>query len=63
MEELNFEIELKKLNDIVKRIQSDELSLDDSLRLYEEGNTIIKKLNDALKGAEEKIEKIIESNK
>lgn len=63
MEEINFEKELKRLNEIVSKIQDNELPLDESVKLYEEGNSIIKKLEKALKDAEEKVEKIVDINK
>lgn len=62
-ETINFEKELARLNEIVSLIQGDEISLDESLKLYEEGNAIIKKLDAALKEAENKVETIVESNK
>ena len=62
-QEVNFEKELNRLKEIVSLIQQKELSLDESLKLYEEGNKIIKLLNEELKKAEEKVEKIIEIEK
>lgn len=52
-----FEDNLKRLEEIVNKIESGSLSLDESLSLYEEGNKLIKKLNLALKEAKEKIGK------
>ena len=63
MEEINFEKELNRLKEIVSLIQQKELSLDESLKLYEEGNKIVKLLNEELKKAEEKVEKVIEVGK
>lgn len=62
-QEVNFEKELNRLKEIVSLIQQKELSLDESLKLYEEGNKIVKLLNEELKKAEEKVEKIIEVEK
>lgn len=62
-QEVNFEKELNRLKEIVSLIQQKELSLDESLKLYEEGNKIVKLLNEELKKAEEKIEKVIEIEK
>lgn len=62
-QEVNFEKELNRLKEIVSLIQQKELSLDESLKLYEEGNKIVKLLNEELKKAEEKVEKIIEIEK
>ena len=61
--EVNFEKELSRLKEIVSLIQQKELSLDESLKLYEEGNKIVKLLNEELKKAEEKVEKVIEIEK
>ena len=62
-QEVNFEKELNRLKEIVSLIQQKELSLDESLKLYEEGNKIVKLLNKELKKAEEKVEKVIEIEK
>ena len=61
--EVNFEKELNRLKEIVSLIQQKELPLDESLKLYEEGNKIVKLLNEELKKAEEKVEKVIEIEK
>ncbi len=61
--EVNFEKELNRLKEIVSLIQQKELSLDESLKLYEEGSKIIKVLEEELKKAEEKVEKVIEIEK
>ena len=62
-QEVNFEKELNRLKEIVSLIQQKELSLDESLKLYEEGSKIVKVLNEELKKAEEKVEKVIEIEK
>lgn len=56
---INFKEELNHLKQIVSDIQSGNLSIDESLKLYEEGQKIIALLNEELKKAEEKVEKII----
>ena len=56
---VNFEEELNHLKQIVSDIQSGDLSVDESLKLYEEGQKIIALLSEELKKAEEKVEKII----
>ena len=61
--EFDFEKELNRLKDIVNKIQNSDVSLDESLKLYEEGNKIIAKLTEELKKAEDKVEKVIEANK
>ena len=61
--EFDFEKELNRLKDIVNKIQNSDVSLDESLKLYEEGNKIIAELTEELKKAEDKVEKVIEANK
>ena len=56
---IDFAKEMKRLDEIVEEVSSKALSLEESLKLYEEGNEIIKKLELALKEAEEKVEKIV----
>ena len=50
--EINFEEELNRLKEIVSLIQQKDLSLDESIKLYEEGTKIVKVLNEELKKAE-----------
>jgi len=57
---VNFKEELDRLNEIVEKISSKALPLDESLKLYEEGSEIIKKLEQELKDAEAKVEKIVD---
>lgn len=57
---INFKEELDRLNDIVEKISSKTLSLDESLKLYEEGAKIIKTLEEELNAAEAKVEKIVD---
>lgn len=61
MEEVNFEKEMKRLENIVNKMQDKETSLDDSIKLYEEGNKIILLLQEALKAAEAKVETIVDT--
>ena len=61
--EINFEQELNHLKQIVNGIQQKELSIDESLKLYEEGQKIIALLSEELKKAEDKVEKVIENSK
>lgn len=57
---VNFKEKLDRLNEIVEKISSKALPLDESLKLYEEGSEIIKKLEQELKDAEAKVEKIVD---
>ena len=58
---VDFAKETKRLEEIVNEVSSKSLPLDESLRLYEEGVAIIKKLEEALKEAEEKVEQIVDT--
>ena len=60
---IDFEKELKRLDEIVNKIQDESLPLDESVKLYEEGNKIIVVLKEELAKAEEKIETIVDINK
>lgn len=58
---INFEQEMKKLDEIVNKISSQDLPLDECLALYQEGQIIIKNLEKALEEAKEKVEKVVET--
>ena len=60
---IDFEKELNRLKEIVSLIQQKDISLDESLKLYEEGKKIVEALNEELKLAEAKVEQVIEVNK
>ena len=53
---INFEKEVQRLDERVERISSKALTLEESLALYEEGNAIIRKLEEALKQAWKKLD-------
>ena len=57
---IDFEKSLKRLDEIVSKIENETLPLEECLKLYEEGKTLISNLEGALKEAEKKIEKISE---
>ena len=60
-EKIDFEKEMKRLDEIVDKISSQNLPLDECLSLYQEGQKIIKTLETALESAKEKVEKVIET--
>ena len=60
-EQFDFEKEMKRLDEIVAKISSQDLPLDECLTLYKEGQEIVKKLEKALEEAQEKIEKVVET--
>ena len=56
---LDFAKEIERLDEIVNEVSSKTLPLEESLKLYEEGTKIIKKLEGALQEASEKVEQIV----
>ena len=58
----NFEKDLKKLQSILDDIESDKLSLEDSIQKYKEGIELSKKCQDALDEAKQVI-KVLEDGK
>lgn len=57
---IDFEKELKRLDEISLKMENKTISLDVSIALYEEGMKITKKLEEALKEASKKVEAVIE---
>jgi exodeoxyribonuclease VII small subunit len=56
---INFENALKRLEQIVQRLESGDLSLDESLRLFEEGVELSRLCTKKLSEAEAKVEKLV----
>ena len=52
---LDFEKNILVLEDIVSKLESGDVSLDESLKLFEEGVKIIKECNKELDNAEQKV--------
>ncbi len=61
MENLTFEQKLARLNEIVSQIDNNKLGLEESLKVYEEGMSLIKDLEGTLNAANEKFLKIKDS--
>lgn len=57
---ISFEENLKRLDEIVRLLEQNEVSLDDSIKLFEEGMTLSKVCSDVLKDSEQQIVKIME---
>ncbi|MDY0317015.1 MAG: exodeoxyribonuclease VII small subunit [Candidatus Izemoplasmatales bacterium] len=62
MEKLSFEENLNKLEELVKKLESGENSLDEAVKLYQEGIALAKVCHEELKQAEEVIVKLMDSN-
>ena len=58
MEKVDFEQSLKRLDEIVSKIENESLSLEENMKLYEEAKGLIKTLNKVLKEAEEKVKEL-----
>ena len=52
----SFEESLRKLRETAEKIKSDDTSLEDSIKCYEEGMKYYNECNEILKTAEQKIE-------
>ena len=57
--EINFDQEQLKLEEILDKLRSGDLSIDESMKKYEEAQQIIKQLTESLTRSENKIKKII----
>ena len=58
-EKLTFESASARLEEIVKILEQGNSSLDDSLKLYEEGVLLVRFCNDSLDNAEKKIKMLV----
>ena len=57
-EKIEFEKSLKRLEEIVEKVEGETLPLEESLKLYEEGKKLIASLEKTLKEAERKVEEL-----
>ena len=57
---VDFKKSVERLDEIVNLISNKALSLEESLKLYEEGKEIIKLLSQELEEAEKKVENIVD---
>ena len=62
MEEIKFEKALKRLEEIVEKLEEGDLDLDQSLKLFEEGVKLSKVCNKRLSEAQKKIEILTKEN-
>ena len=61
-EEKTFEEELLELEDIVKKVESGEVPLDDAIKEFTKAMELSKKCDEKLKTAEEAITKLVNKN-
>ena len=57
---IDFKKNIERLDEIVNLISNKALSLEESLKLYEEGRQIINLLSEELEKAEQKVENIVD---
>ena len=57
-----FEDSLAKLEKLVERMENGDLSLEDSLKSFEEGIKLTRECQSALKSAEQKVRLLVEKN-
>ena len=60
---VNFETSITKLNEIVKDMEKGDLSLDESLKKFEEGINLIRECQLVLQDAEKKVKILTEKNR
>lgn len=61
MESKSFEENLERLKELVRQLQSGELTLDESLKVFEEGIKLSKVLEDKLKNIEDQAVKMFDN--
>ena len=54
----SFEDKMKRIDEIVVKLDSDDITLEESLNLYREGVTLTKECDDILKNAQLNIEEL-----
>lgn len=56
----DFEKSMKRIREISEKMQLDELTLDESMKMFEEGSKLIEECQNYLETAELKVRKIID---
>lgn len=57
--EIKFEVALKRLEDIVTKLENEEVDLDESLKLFEEGSELVQFCTNELNRVKKKIELLV----
>jgi exodeoxyribonuclease VII small subunit len=60
--ELSFEEAMESLEEIVSKLESGEVSLEESLKLYQDGKKLAKLLEERLSSAEEKVKELVKKD-
>ena len=58
---VNFETSLKKLEKIIEKLEDGDISLEDSVKSFEEGIGLVKECQKQLSQAELKVKKLLDS--
>lgn len=61
-EDISFEDAVKRLEEIVNSLETGQLSLDESLTIFEEGVKLSRLCNRKLEETQQKLEKLVEKN-
>lgn len=61
MSEPTFEKAFSRLEEILEKMSSGQVPLDDAIKLYEEADKLIKQCSKRLTSAEQKIEKLVKT--
>ena len=61
--DINIEDAFNQLSEIVNEIEKDNVSLENALKLFEDGMALTKICKNKLKNAEEKVNSLIDKNK
>ena len=61
-ENINIEKLLKELESIISKMEDDNLNLEDSLKSYEKGITLIKSAQESLKKIEQRVQILSQKN-
>lgn len=59
---MSFEKNLKKLEDIAKKMRDENIELEDSIKMFEDGISISKELEKQLNSFEKRIDIVVEKN-
>ncbi|MDJ1423312.1 MAG: exodeoxyribonuclease VII small subunit [Candidatus Methanoperedens sp.] len=59
---MSFEESLMELENIVERLEQGQLSLDESLLLFDKGIRLVRECDTMLKNAQQRVDKLIEEN-
>ena len=59
---LDYEAAVTELESLVERLEQGDISLEESLKLYESGVLLTRDFQDALKAAEQKVQMLLEQS-